>query len=160
MEIQLLVTKRESEASYSSTFALADRVVLGRDLSSPIELEGSGISREHFALVGKDGSVFIQDLSTNGTWLNSRDLAKQTHERVRNGDVIEVPGYQLEVRLPEEASPAGTIAGAGPSGSPPARKLKWFGPIAKVLPAFTWLEMLVMSASISSFVLIWYYATN
>ncbi len=54
-----------------------------------------GLSRQHCAVVRRDGSVFVEDHSSYGTYLNGRRVENQaeTHigDRVRLGS----PGVEL-----------------------------------------------------------------
>ena len=161
MEITVLTTAKENGASGSATLVLSDQIVMGRDPSSPIQLHGVGISREHFALINKDGSVFLQDLSSNGTWLNGKQLIKQGVEPIQNGDVIEIPGYELELTLPQRVAANKSSLESLPEPAIEAvQQRRAAAPLSQYLAFFTWSEMFVIGAAVCSFLLIWYCASN
>jgi pSer/pThr/pTyr-binding forkhead associated (FHA) protein len=161
MEITVLTTTKENGASGSATLVLSDQIVMGRDPSSKIQLNGVGISREHFALINKDGAVFLQDLSSNGTWLNGKQLIRQNLEPVQDGDVIGIPGYELELTLPKQRV---ATSKSSPESLPvPAieavQQRRAAAPLSQYLAFFTWSEMFVIGAAVCSFLLIWYCAS-
>src|SRR5690348_7410224 len=67
---------------------------------SPVNLTGSEISREHFALFSRRGDVCVQDLSSNGTVVNGKPVAQKRPQKLVEGDVISVPGYEIELGTP------------------------------------------------------------
>ncbi len=89
-----------------------ERVVLGRGPDSPILLDGTGISRDHIAIQVEEENLFITDLSSNGTWINGERIPKGQRCRVRESDLIELPGYEVHFkpRITEAASAAGTVS--------------------------------------------------
>ncbi len=74
-------------------------VVLGRSPDSPVPLEGPGISREHLAFHAEDSTVFITDLSANGTWVNGNQLPRNQKFRITDGDTIQLPGYEITFKI-------------------------------------------------------------
>lgn len=80
------------------------RLVLGRDESCDIRLDGSYVSRyQNLFMETPTGWVLIDLHSTNGSFVNGRKV----HEhRLRDGDLIAVGQYQLRFACTESAEPA------------------------------------------------------
>lgn len=97
MQVRLVVTNQASQDSSSYDLAVDEKVILGRHLGSPVLLQGEGLSRHHFSLLDVNGALTIEDLSSNGTWLNGALLKGLTPARIGSGDMIEVPGYEIRV---------------------------------------------------------------
>jgi pSer/pThr/pTyr-binding forkhead associated (FHA) protein len=97
MRVRIVVTNHASNESSSHDLAGEEKIVLGRHLGSPVLLQGEGLSRHHFSLMVVDGALAIEDLSSNGTWLNGALLKGQAPARVRSGDLVEIPGYEIRV---------------------------------------------------------------
>jgi len=102
VNIELLVTDLARGVSQEFKSSLIDRLPLGRDSASPIQFEGARISRSHLDLLNINGRVFVQDLSINGSCVNGARTAKGSEHEIHDGDVIEIPGYRIEVSLPDE----------------------------------------------------------
>ena len=116
-------------------------------MTSPAHFEGSEISREHFALFSRHGAVYVQNLSSNGTFING-ELAPQSKPRKLNaGDVIIVPGYEIELEKR--------------SSSPPLPKSTDRRSVQRAhtdrTGSLTVWELIVVVAAIGSFILIAYY---
>ena len=62
-------------------------------------LQGDRLSRHHFSLIVIDGALTVEDLSSNGTWLNGALLKEQMSAKVKSGDIIEIPGYEMQVAI-------------------------------------------------------------
>ncbi|MCK6473113.1 MAG: protein kinase [Planctomycetes bacterium] len=94
----------------------ADRLIMGRRSQCPIPVLDPKASREHAVITRKDGNFFLQDLSRNGTYLNSQGASKNGEEpsplkfgdKIRIGDTImemvdekaevidiQIPGYKI-----------------------------------------------------------------
>lgn len=150
MQIDLIIREESDPNPYTITCDLAERLVFGRSIGSPISLAGSDISREHFALLSRNGQVCVQDLSSNGTFVNGKPVSQKKSQKLSEGDVISVPGYEIELgrRLP--------IASAHEpehfTVPPQVEKA-----ISRWSESFTLWEMIVIAAAIASFVLIIYY---
>ncbi|GAB4537613.1 MAG: hypothetical protein Kow0063_24580 [Anaerolineae bacterium] len=69
------------------------------DLTDDLAME-YGVSREHAAIVGRGGSIMVEDLgSTNGTLLNGERLDPYMPEPLRHGDQLQLGRLLIEVRL-------------------------------------------------------------
>ena len=79
-------------------FQLGDEVMVGRQKekaslseSSGISLPDSRVSRRHARVFTQDGHYFLEDLnSTNGTFLNAHNVAKQEPVMLREGNNVQV----------------------------------------------------------------------
>ncbi len=121
---------------------VADGLAIGRGAEEGILLDGPDLSREHL-VVNTDGSaIYVTDLSNNGTWLNGTRLRRSIKSKVRSDDTIEVPGYILSIRLPEDLQqPVGALAKAAPldfsaRSAAPAEPPKASGLMAMLEPVF------------------------
>jgi len=120
VRVQLLITRNSDSDFQSVTCDLDGRLVLGRDPASPACLEGLGVSRDHFALVPQNGSLLVEDLSSNGTFVNGARLPVRSPLLLQSGDVIEIPGYKIEMHWDSEQPetvvprPAASLAASGP----------------------------------------------
>jgi type VI secretion system protein len=78
------------------------------------------VSARHARIAWRDGQYFLEDLSTNGVFVNEdeqplgRDVARQLY----SGDVLRVGEYQVVVALEEEARPPAAPA-PPPAGEEP-----------------------------------------
>ncbi|HEY4046382.1 MAG TPA: FHA domain-containing protein [Acidobacteriaceae bacterium] len=99
MQVRLVVTNKVLNEATNCDFAVEEKITIGRHLGSPVLLQGDGLSRHHFSLMLVDNGLTIEDLSSNGTWLNGALLKAQMSARVKSGDIIEVPGYEMQVML-------------------------------------------------------------
>jgi pSer/pThr/pTyr-binding forkhead associated (FHA) protein len=71
--------------------------LIGRDAGLAVIVPAEGVSRRHARIVWDSGSYWISDLkSTNGTFVNGADVAREGRERLRHLDVI---GLGREVEL-------------------------------------------------------------
>lgn len=66
-------------------------LTVGRDFGNTIIVDLDNVSRRHCQFSNRDGKVFLSDLgSTNGTFLNDDDVARETV--LRSGDLVKVGG--------------------------------------------------------------------
>ena len=73
------------------------------------------VSARHARIAWRNGQYFVEDLSTNGVYVNEDEqpLGKDVARQLCAGDVLRVGEYQLVVALEEEPRP--TAAGAVPT---------------------------------------------
>lgn len=153
MRVQLLITHNEDSTLEAVDCELDSRLVLGRDFASPARLDGVGVSREHFALVSKTGDLLVEDLSSNGTSVNGSPMRKGEPVRLTNGDLIEVPGYKIEISWP-----SGQLeTTAFPSRSSIIEKLPVPRAVWEYLTSFTTWEWFLIASALCTFVLILFY---
>jgi diguanylate cyclase (GGDEF)-like protein len=74
----------------------APTLTIGRDAGCEVVVPIDGISRRHCELLNREG-VRLRDLgSTNGTWLNGRELEPDEEAPLRTGDRIELVGVAFK----------------------------------------------------------------
>jgi type VI secretion system FHA domain protein len=83
------------------------------------------ISGRHCDILFRNGGYELVDNSTNGTFVNNEQRRLTGPHRLRDGDVIRIGKYEVNVRLgppPGEAAPAkpGTISPVSAPAAPPA----------------------------------------
>jgi predicted component of type VI protein secretion system len=90
--------------------ALAEgRTVLGRGEGCEVRLEDEAVSWDHLEIVRRGPSLIATDLdSRNGTVLNGELLDRA--RRLRNGDVLQLGRFRLEISLPPQIRHEGTVA--------------------------------------------------
>jgi len=95
--------------------ALAEgRTVLGRGEGCEVRLEDEAVSWDHLEIIRRGPSLMATDLdSRNGTILNGEMLDRA--RRLRNGDVIQLGRFRLELSLPPQIRHEGTVA--APAGA-------------------------------------------
>lgn len=93
--------------------ALAEgRTVFGRADSCEVTLDDEAVSTDHLEISVRGGSLLATDLdSRNGTKLNGNPLDRP--RRLRNGDVLQIGPYRLEVALPPQIRHESTVTTAG-----------------------------------------------
>ncbi len=153
MQIDLIIRKQSDPGSYTITCDLAQRLVFGRSIASPINLTGSEISREHFALFSRNGEICVQNLSSNGTIVNGKPVPQKKPRKLTEGDVISVPGYEIELERPPSISAVHRRERSVVSTQPEKAPFPWS-------ESFTLWEMIVIAAAIGSLALILYYVTS
>jgi len=96
----LLTLVEGSRPGRTFNIRLGQRFVLGRTTREPIALEDPVISRRHLELELREGGLFVTDLgSTNGTRVESIDLAPGQPTRVPHGGSIALGSSVLSVQL-------------------------------------------------------------
>jgi diguanylate cyclase (GGDEF)-like protein len=66
-------------------------VVVGRDADCDIPVPLDTVSRRHCCFQRRDGTSFLRDLgSTNGTFLNDRELPGEKDVALRSGDLVHI----------------------------------------------------------------------
>src|ERR1700734_3729978 len=65
------------------------------------------VSARHARIAWRNGQYFVEDLSTNGVYVNEdeRPLGKDVARQLCTGDVLRVGEYQLAVAVEEEPRP-------------------------------------------------------
>ena len=87
----------------------AGGVLIGRSEHCDVTLEDDAVSADHLEIAPKGAAVMATDLdSRNGTLLNGERLERP--RRLRDGDVIQVGRFRLEVALPPRRRRDSTVA--------------------------------------------------
>jgi predicted component of type VI protein secretion system len=105
MQVKLVVTNKASKESSNCDLLMDQKITIGRHLGSPVVLQGDRLSRHHFSLMVIDGALTVEDLSSNGTWLNGALLKEQMSAQVKSADIIEIPGYEMQVMIQNTDAP-------------------------------------------------------
>ena len=142
MDVFLSITSTTDGGVQEVRYSLSDSLVVGRGAEGGVLLEGPDLSREHLAFTSEGGSVYVTDLSVNGTWVNGKRLRKSVRQRVSPEDSIELPGYVLKYRSadqPElvEDAPSDQTSQLLAEDNPPAVAVaKKSGPLEVLQPVF------------------------
>lgn len=128
------------DESTHRTYALDDRLTIGRADSADVQLIHRGVSRQHAVIEREgDGSHILSDLQSKaGTRL---DGATVRHAVLHVGAVIEICGFRLRV----EPRPRGNVESApNITGDIAARQtiVEWGEPVARDVPRGDWREVL------------------
>ena len=111
MDARIWLTGKDGEPR---SFALAGRIVVGRDPEADICIDDEAVSWNHLEIENRGGVLMATDLdSRNGTALNGEPLDRP--RRLRDGDVLTLGGYRLEVSDPVPGRAGATVAAGGPS---------------------------------------------
>ena len=95
----MLTVRRISEGERPELGQLeGDQVLIGREPSSGIRIPSKAISREHGVFSCYAQNWFYKDLaSTNGSWLNGKQLEKGVAYLLRGGDVLQLADVGIEI---------------------------------------------------------------
>jgi pSer/pThr/pTyr-binding forkhead associated (FHA) protein len=151
VQINLTIRRKGDPHSYTVPCDLTDRIVFGRNILSPAQFEGSEISREHFALFLRQKTVYIEDLSANGTLVNDKPVPQGRSAKLDGGDVIGIPGYEIDLDLPQEPS---EFVQSIPTATAPTIVGKRLSPF---VGSFSFWELTIIGSALASFALILYY---
>ncbi|HEY8810431.1 MAG TPA: FHA domain-containing protein [Solirubrobacterales bacterium] len=96
------------------SFELAGRTTIGRDPNADVCIDDEAVSWHHLEIEGRGGVLMATDLdSRNGTALNGEPLDRP--RRLRDGDVLTVGDYRLEISDPIPGRVGATVAASEPS---------------------------------------------
>ena len=159
MELLISVLSDESGTRTSARCGLDSAVTLGRGPDSAVPLDGTGISRDHLRFHKDGDTIFVTDLSSNGTWLNSRRLARDKAHPLTPADAIRIPGFEIRVELPEKpASESQSARPAIPATSvTPSEHLQTGGPLHAVRnfsASLSKVEILLIALALATFILV------
>jgi pSer/pThr/pTyr-binding forkhead associated (FHA) protein len=111
MDARIWLTGKGAEPR---SFALGERITIGRDPDAGISVDDEAVSWHHLEIESRGGVLMATDLdSRNGTALNGEPLDRP--RRLRDGDVLTVGVYRLEVSDPVPGRAGGTVAVSEPS---------------------------------------------
>jgi len=151
MQVHLVVTNKALNESQSYDFVVEEKITLGRYLGSPVVLQGDRLSRNHLSLSVVDGMLTIEDLSSNGTWLNGMQLKEKTSVSINQGDIIEIPGYQMEVNIQNRNAPGKMQVNNPSTMSVDAPVPKWKIPFNAVSDILEPRETVLLLLALASF---------
>jgi pSer/pThr/pTyr-binding forkhead associated (FHA) protein len=111
MDARIWLTGRGAEPH---SFALGERTTVGRDPEAGVCIDDEAVSWHHLEIESRAGVLMATDLdSRNGTVLNGEPLDRP--RRLRDGDVLTIAAYRLEVGDPVPGRAGGTVAVTEPS---------------------------------------------
>lgn len=85
-------------AGSGGVHAIEGTATIGRGRAADVVLSDLTVSREHASASVEGMTLVVEDLgSSNGTWVNGERIEDAV--RVGEGDVIQVGGTELEVRI-------------------------------------------------------------
>jgi predicted component of type VI protein secretion system len=94
--------------------ALGVRTTIGRDPEADVCIDDKAVSWHHLEIESRGGVLMATDLdSRNGTALNGEPLDRP--RRLRDGDVLTVGDYRLEISGPLPGRAGATVAASEPS---------------------------------------------
>ena len=164
MEIIFKVKSKADASVQNVRHSLNGRMVLGRGADSAVPLEAPGISREHLEVQVEGLALMLTDLSSNGTWLNGARVPRRRKCKVREGDLIELPGYEIQCQLAGATQPAAAVAtrpttGSANSKSSPASPFSR-GSARSLMASFSILELFLVAVVLASAVLLVLYLAS
>lgn len=111
MDARLWMTGKGGEPR---SFALGERNTVGRDPEAGVCIDDESVSWHHLEIESRGGVLMATDLdSRNGTALNGEPLDRP--RRLRDGDVLTVADYRLEVSDSVPGRAGATVAASEPS---------------------------------------------
>jgi pSer/pThr/pTyr-binding forkhead associated (FHA) protein len=82
---------------------LGDELSIGRDGTCSLVLESKKVSRSHARVFEENGIWFVEDRgSSNGTYVNEREIPPRMAVRLRHGDQIQVGPQRFRFSRPAE----------------------------------------------------------
>ena len=169
MEILLSICSKTDGSVRDVRCELGERLLMGRGAEDGILLDGPDLSREHLALAAEGTTIYVTDLSANGTWLNGKRLRKGAPSKVQPEDSIEVPEYVLKVRVLERPEEARADNAATPIPMPaadqravarppqPSKGIPVLSPVLRFAGSFTLTEKFLILTGLSGLLLLYTY---
>ncbi len=117
MDILLSIRAKADSTTREVRSSIGDGLVIGRGAEQGVLLDGPDLSREHLVITAEGTNLFLTDLSSNGTWLNGTRLNRSVKTRISVDDLIEIPGYALNLKFADQ--PEKVAAAPVPSPPPP-----------------------------------------
>jgi pSer/pThr/pTyr-binding forkhead associated (FHA) protein len=111
MDARIWLTGKGAEPR---SFALGQRTAVGRDPEAVICIDDEAVSWHHLEIESRGGVLMATDLdSRNGTALNGERLGRP--RRLRDGDVLTIGDYRLEVSDPVPGRAGATVVAGEPA---------------------------------------------
>jgi hypothetical protein len=108
VEIDVTVLDQAEKKYTSYHLTVEGKLLLGRGPDSPIPFAGTQLSRDHFALRVSENTLYVEDLSSNGTALDS----------------IRIPGFEMMIdSLGAQTAPVAQQAAKQAIPPPPAESM-------------------------------------
>jgi pSer/pThr/pTyr-binding forkhead associated (FHA) protein len=154
MDVRVFIRPKSGNRTQEVLVPGQTSFVLGRGPTSAALLDGPGISRDHLAVSLEGTNILVTDLSVNGAWVNGKRLPTNEKYKMKPGEVVELPGYELQFQPVNSGAPSGKTqvnqegsfdADPGAIPAPPPRK-----GIASFVGSFSFLEVVVIAAAVLS----------
>ncbi len=173
MNVRVLIRPKSGAAEQEVVVPGESPFVLGRGNSSAAVLDGPGISREHVEVSLDGANILVTDLSVNGAWINGKRLPPNEKHRVKPGEIVELPGYEVQfqpIKSAPDSSPALVPPGpaplpglaplmtsdaAAPSSAAARSSLK--ATVFAFIESFSFLDRLLIAVAALTFALVVFY---
>jgi len=111
MDARIWITGRGAQPR---SVSVGERTRVGRDPDADLCIDDEAVSWHHLEIELRGGVVMAVDLdSRNGTALNGEPLDRP--RRLRDGDVLSVAEYRLELSDPQPGRAGATVAASAPA---------------------------------------------
>jgi len=111
MDARIWITGKVGEPR---SVVVRERMKIGRDPEADVCIDDEAVSWRHLEIESRGGVLMATDLdSRNGTALNGEPLDRP--RRLRDGDVLTVAQYRLEVSDPVPGRAGATVAASEPA---------------------------------------------
>ena len=130
LSLRIVSDQRRSLADRSSAVFSVEGGTIGRSADNDWVLPDPQryVSAHHARVQFRDGHFYLQDVSTNGVYVNDdmEPLAKRGSSgyRLGNGDVLRMGDYHIVAALEHAQGAGGTAAGSRPDQHPCAAQLR------------------------------------
>jgi pSer/pThr/pTyr-binding forkhead associated (FHA) protein len=159
VEIVLKIKSKSDGLVHIVRHSLSAPIILGRGPESAAPLDAPGISREHLEVRFDNGSLFLTDLSSNGSWLNGARMPQRGKCKIKDDDVIELPGYELRFAL-AGVEPQATVALPGAVATNVSRPRLATPEARSLATSFSGLELFLFVVALASAALLFFYLAS
>ncbi len=163
MDIILNVKSKADQTVRNVRHPLNGRVILGRGPDSAVPLDAPGISREHLEVHLENSALLLTDLSSNGTWLNGARMPQRRKCRTSEGDVVELPGYEIRLQLVAPPPPLPgprALPESGATNAPRSASVKAGKRAPSLMASVSVLEVFLLLVVLMSAGLLIFYLTS
>lgn len=168
MEVRIDVMPTNGGARGEHRVALDERITLGRGADCAIMLDAGSISREHFSVHADGNTVFVTDLSANGTSINGVRIRRNSPQALNAADVVSIPGFEIVITpasSADAAAGAATPAVSGAASAQPAQpevsgRNAMLSAVFGFIGSFTAIERFLAVLSLASLALLAVYVVS
>ena len=163
MDVILKVRSKADEAVRNVRHPLSGRMILGRGPDSAVPLDAPGISREHLEVRLENSALLLTDLSSNGTWLNGARMPQRRKCKTSEGDLVELPGYEIQVQLAAAPLPppgSRSLPESGATVAPPRASAAAGKRAPSLAASVSGLEVFLLLVVLMSAALLIFYLTS
>jgi predicted component of type VI protein secretion system len=160
VQVRLVVTNKALNVTSDCDLNLEDKVTIGRHMGSRIPLQGDRLSRHHFSLAIVNGKLVVEDLSSNGTWLNGAPLKLQAVTQVKSGDIIDIPGYEMLALIQQAEPSTSSLVKAAGDLTVSTKPKAGTATMAAIKDVFEAREAALLFVAMCSLAIVMFYLTN